>query len=223
MAAGGAYPTVRDSKTVSKAIRHLKRDPILAEIIKTSPGKFEITQYTSKYQALIEAIIAQQLSGHSAGAISKRFKAMHGAVDDGDGDGDNVASAYPKPSDVAETSHSELRKTGLSIRKAECIREISQMIRGRHIRLENTARMSDDQIIEMLTQVRGVGRWTAEIFLMFGLGRANVLPAGDLGLRKGVMMFYDLPEMPSEDTVRKMAEKWRPYRTIATWYIWKAQ
>lgn len=203
--------TVWDAKTVSKATKHLKKDPILAHIIKTSPTKFKITPATSRYRALIETIIAQQLSGHSARAISQRFKTMYGA------------STYPKPSDVAETSHSELKKTGLSIRKAECIKEISQMIKDKRVRLDNIAKMSDEQIIETLTQIRGVGRWTAEIFLMFGLGRTDVLPAGDLGLRKGVMKFYDFTKMPSEDTVREMAEKWRPYRTIATWYIWKSQ
>jgi len=97
------------------------------------------------------------------------------------------------------------------------------MIEAGHIRLDRAGRMSDDEITEMLTQVKGVGRWTAEIFLMFGLGRMDVLPAGDLGLRKGVMLFYGLPDMPSEDDVRRIAEGWRPYRTVATWYIWKAQ
>jgi DNA-3-methyladenine glycosylase II len=82
--------------------------------------------------------------------------------------------------------------------------------------------MSDQEVIERLTQVKGIGRWTAEMFLIFSLGRLDVLPVGDLGLRKGVQRLYSLSELPQKDQIERLAEKWRPYRTVATWYIWKS-
>lgn len=197
-------------RAVPHARRRLQRDPVLAKVIKMVPAGIDIRPSRNRYRSLVEAIITQQLSGHSAGAISKRFRALYDAP-------------YPRPADVLGTPDSRLRETGLSVRKAECIKKISEMIEAGRIRLDRAGRMSDDEVTEMLTQVKGVGRWTAEIFLMFGLGRMDVLPAGDLGLRKGVMLFYGLPDMPSEDDVRRIAEGWRPYRTVATWYIWKAQ
>ena len=210
MTADDTHPAALDPKKMSRAKRHLKKDHTLAKVIKMAPGAFDITPSADKYQAITKAIITQQLSGHSAGAISSRFKALY-------------KTPYPRPDDVAKTPHSKLKKTGLSIRKAECIKDVSQMIVDGQISLEKAAEMPDEEIIKMLTQVRGIGRWTAEVFLMFGLGRMDVLPAGDLGLRKGIMKFYNLAEMPSEDMVREIAKAWSPYRTMATWYIWKAQ
>lgn len=196
---------------IAEALKHLRSDPVIAEIIDNVPQKFAMRIIRNKYRALVEAIITQQLSGHSASAISNRFKELYDAP------------PYPKPADVLATPDAMLKKTGLSVRKVECIKEISQRINDRQIKLENTNKMSDMAICDMLTETKGIGRWTAEMFLIFGLGRTDVLPVGDLGLRKGVRIFYNLQEMPSEETVEKIAEKWRPYRTIATWYIWKAQ
>lgn len=195
---------------ITNALKHLRKDPVLAEIINNAPRKFEIKTSRNKYRALVEAIITQQLSGNSASAISTRFKALYN-------------TPYPKPEDVVATPNYKLKKTGLSIRKVECIKELSQRIKKGQIKLENTNKMSDAEINNMLTEIKGIGRWTVEIFLIFGLGRTDVLPVGDLGLRKGIKIFYNLQEMPSEDIVEKIAEKWRPFRTIATWYIWKAQ
>ena len=195
---------------MESALRHLQRDTVLNRVMKSVSIEFDIKPSRNRYRSIIEAIITQQLSGSSAGAISKRFRSMYD-------------KPYPRPSDVAATPHARLKATGLSVRKAYCIREISQMIDSGQIPLDKTCRMQDDQIMQMLTEVKGIGRWTVEIFLMFGLGRPDVLPVGDLGLRKGVKIFYGLSEMPSEDQVEKIAEAWRPYRSIATWYIWKAQ
>lgn len=180
---------------------------MLGGIIDTISVEFDIKPSRNRYRALVEAIITQQLSGSSAGVISKRFRSIY-------------QGAYPRPADVAATSHARLKSTGLSVRKVQCILEISQMIHGGQIPLGQTGRMSDEQ---MLTQVKGVGRWTVEIFLMFGLGRPDVLPVGDLGLRKGIRKFYKISDMPSEDRMEKVAEAWHPYRSIATWYICKAQ
>ena len=196
---------------ISEARAHLRgADPVLAGVIDMVPATFDIKPSRNRYGALVNAIITQQLSGHSARAISGRFTAMYDAP-------------HPRPADVIATPDSRLRETGLSVRKAETIKEVSVMIEDGRLRLERTGRMTDDQIKDTLTEVKGIGRWTAEMFMIFGLGRADVLPVGDLGLRKGVMRFYRLRGMPSEDRVEEIAEAWRPYRTVATWYIWKAQ
>lgn len=199
------------TSTISEALRHLRSsDPVLAGVMDAVPEKFGMAPSRNRYASLVEAIVTQQLSGRSARAISGRFRKLYDAP-------------YPKPADVLATPSPILRRAGLSVRKVECIKEISQMIEDGRIRLNKTGRMSDEEIKEMLIQVRGVGRWTVEIFLMFGLGRMDVLPVGDLGLRKGVRRFYNLPKMPSEDEVERIGKRWRPYRTVATWYIWKAQ
>ena len=200
------------SKTnITRALKHLRKDPILAKAIDGTSIKFEIKITRNKYRALTKAIITQQLSSHSANAISERFKALYNTP------------TYPEPIDVAATPKSKLRRVGLSDKKIECIKEVSRRIKNGHLVLDQTGDMPDNVIIDMLTEIKGIGRWTAEIFLIFGLGRKDVLPVGDLGLRKGIKIFYNLSEMPSIETVETIAEKWRPYRTIATWYIWKAQ
>ncbi len=199
------------SKTdITYALKHLRKDPILAKIIDNTSIEFEIKVTRNKYRALTKAIITQQLSSHSANAISERFKSLYN-------------TPYPKPIDVVATSNSKLKRTGLSDRKIECIKEVSKRIKDGRLKLDHTSKMPDDIVIDMLTEIKGIGRWTAEIFLIFGLGRKDVLPVGDLGLRKGIKLFYNLSDMPSTEIVETIAERWRPYRTIATWYIWKAQ
>lgn len=198
------------NSSTSEMLRHLRRDPVLARVIDEVSIEFDIKPSRNRYRSLVESIITQQLSGHSAAAISTRFKELY-------------TSRYPRPADVACTPDSRLRESGLSWRKIECIKEISRRIDAREVRLDKLVGMSDGEIMDTLTQVRGIGRWTAEIFMIFGLGRVDVLPAGDLGLRKGIKIFYAMSEMPSEDEVERIARMWRPYRTVATWYIWKAQ
>lgn len=211
MVAAATVTTAANNATITtEALRHLRRDPILARVIDMVPTKFEIKPSRNRYRSLIESIITQQLSGHSAAAISTRFKGLY-------------ALRYPRPADVVNTPDSKLRESGLSWRKIECIKEISKKIDAHEIRLDRLNSMPDEEIIDTLVQVRGIGRWTAEIFMIFGLGRVDVLPVGDLGLRKGVKIFYSMSEMPSEDEVKEIAHGWSPYRTVATWYIWKAQ
>jgi len=106
--------------------------------------------------------------------------------------------------------------------KVKYIKELAKFIKTKKLKLRSISKLSDEEIISQLTQVKGIGRWTAEMFLMFSLGRQDVLPVGDLGLKKGIKLLFSLPELPNEDTMYKLAEPWRPYRSIATWYIWKS-
>jgi len=193
---------------MSTAIKVLKKDPKLARIIEVV-GKYQITTTSNYFESLIEVIITQQLAGSAAKAISKRFRSLYG-------------KKFPKPADVLKTSDSKLRKTGLSGMKVKYIKDLSKNIESKKLKLRSLSKLSDDEIVEQLTQVKGIGRWTAEMFLIFSLGRMDVLPVGDLGLKKGVQLLNSSTKLPTPDEIEELAEKWRPYRTVATWYLWKS-
>ena len=190
------------------AIKHLKKHRRLSKVIDRI-GEYEIRITKNKFESLVEAIITQQLSGSAAKSISTRFRSIYN-------------KRFPKPIDVIETPNSKLRKTGLSKMKVEYIKEISKKIVSRELQLQKLPKLSDAEVVDELTKIRGVGKWTAEMFLIFTLGRMDVLPVGDLGLKKGIQKLYSLNELPTDKKMFKTAEKWRPYRTIATWYLWKS-
>ncbi len=190
-----------------RAIKFLKKDPKLANIIE-SVGTYKISLIENPYESLVEAIITQQLSGKAAKSISSRFRSLY--------------KKYPKPSDVLKTPDSKLQKAGLSKMKISYIKDLSNRIEAKELRLKALHEMSDDQVVAELTKVKGIGRWTAEMFLIFSLGREDVLPVGDLGLKKGIQRLYSLKEIPEEKQIEELAERWRPYRTVATWYLWKS-
>jgi DNA-3-methyladenine glycosylase II len=189
------------------ATQFLKKDPDLAKIIR-SVGPYNIILEKNPYRSLVEAIITQQLSGKAAESISARFK--------------NIYKRYPKPEDILKTPASKLQNAGLSRMKISYIRDLSKKIIDGQIRFRTFRKMSDDEIVSELTQISGIGRWTAHMFLIFCLGRQDILPVGDLGLRKGIQRLYCLPEIPKDRQIEEIAEKWRPYRTAATWYLWKS-
>lgn len=189
------------------AIRYLKRDSKLAKII-TEIGEYKISLTKNPYESLVEAIITQQLSGKAAESISKRFK--------------NLFGKFPKPADVLKIPDSRLRSAGLSTMKVRYIKDLSKRIVSKDLNITSLKNLSDEDVILQLTQVKGIGRWTAEMFLIFSLGRQDVLPVGDLGLKKGIQRLYRLSDLPNEDKIAQIAQKWKPYRTIATWYIWKS-
>ena len=190
-----------------KAIKFLKKDPKLAKIIQ-QVGKYEIRLVKNPYRSLINAIITQQLSGAAADSISKKFQKLY--------------QRYPRPIDVIDTSDFKLRSAGLSRMKVICIKDLSEKIHSKKLRINSLKDRSDEEVITHLIQVKGIGRWTAEMFLIFSLGRLDVLPVGDLGLKKGIQRLYSMPELPQKEEIEEIAENWRPYRTVATWYIWKS-
>ncbi len=190
-----------------QAVKFLKKDPKLAKIIKYV-GSYEISLMKNPYESLVEAIITQQLSGKAAESISKRFRKLF--------------ARFPKPADVIKMPDSRLRSAGLSGMKVKYIKDLSEKIESKELKIRSLKNMADEEVIIQLTQVKGVGRWTAEMFLIFSLGRLDVLPVGDLGLKKGIQRMYSMPDLPEKDKIEDLAEKWRPYRTVATWYIWKS-
>ena len=194
--------------SIDLAIRHLKKDRKLAKVI-TIVGDYQLKTTRNRYESLIEAIITQQLSGSAASSISKKFRALY-------------SSRFPKPVDVVKTPRIKLRKTGLSKMKIEYIKGLSKKIESKELRINSLSKLEDEEIIIELTKVKGIGRWTAEMFLIFTLGRMDVLPVGDLGLKKGIQVLNSMQELPNEAEMIKTAEKWRPYRTVATWYLWKS-
>lgn len=193
---------------MSAPLDHLRKDRKLAKVIDRI-GEFNLSLTKNPYESLVEAIITQQLSAKAADSISTKFRAIYGK--------------FPKPSDVMETSDAKLRKAGLSYMKVSYIKDLSKKVESKEIRLSYMKNLSDEEIIVQLTQVKGIGRWTAEMFLIFSLGRLDVLPVGDLGLRKGIKNLYSLEELPEKEQIERIAEKWRPYRSMATWYLWRSQ
>jgi len=186
----------------------LRRDSKLSKVIK-QVGDYEIKISRNRFESLVEAIITQQLSGAAAKSISTKFCSLYSA-------------RFPRPADVLATSDSKLKKAGLSSMKRAYIKDLAKKIEHKQVRLNIISKMSDEEVIAELTKIKGIGRWTAEMFLIFSLGRLDVLPVGDLGLQKGVQLLYGLSYLPSGIEIRKIAEKWRPYRTVATWYLWKS-
>lgn len=201
------YSKHLSSELSEKAVKFLKKDPKLAKII-SQVGRYEISLVKNPYRSLIDAIITQQLSGAAADSISKKFQKLY--------------HRYPKPIDVINTSDSKLRSTGLSKMKVTYIKDLSEKIESKELRIRSLKDKSDEEAISHLTQVKGIGRWTAEMFLIFSLGRLDVLPVGDLGLKKGIQRLYCMPDLPKKEQIENIAESWRPYRTVATWYIWKS-
>jgi DNA-3-methyladenine glycosylase II len=162
----------------------------------------------SHFAELVRAICYQQLAGAAARTIHGRLEAAL--------DGD------PTPESVLALPVETLRAAGLSANKAASIRDLSEKVLAGDVELDRVARLSDDEIVRELTLVRGIGRWTAEMFLMFQLGRLDVWPVDDLGVRKGYAAIHDLAEMPSARALEPLGEPLRPYRSLAAWYCWRA-
>ncbi len=193
--------------TAQHAIRFLKQDQKLAKIIDLV-GDFEIKRRNNHFATLVEAIISQQLAGAAADAILRRFKKLY--------------PRFPKPIQVLNTKNSKLRSVGLSKMKVRYLKDLAKKIESGDLKIRTLSKMGDEEIIAQLTQVKGIGRWTAEMFLIFSCERLDVLPVGDLGLRKGVQLVFSLPDLPKPKEVEEIGMRWKPYRSVATWYLWKS-
>ena len=194
---------------IKKAVVALKKsDPELTTLLDT----FEIEDWTPEtnyFKSLTRAIIFQQLSGKAAKTISGRFIALYDGKD------------YPSPEDVLKTNHETLRSVGLSNAKVQYIKNISEAFLNETVDHAHLDSLSDKEIMAQLVSIKGVGPWTAQMFLMFTLNRSDVFPTGDLGVQKGFQQYFKLAELPTPVAMEKRAEKWKPYRTIAALYFWK--
>ena len=196
------------------AVAHVRAsDPKLARVIDAvGPLRMELQKTSSVFFALSEAIVYQQLNGKAAATIFGRVCALYPNSRGG-----------PPPAGILRTPDAKLRGAGLSAAKLLALRDLARRTESGEVpSLAALRRMDDDAVVESLTQVRGIGRWTAEMFLMFRLGRPDVLPAEDYGVRKGFATVYKKRELPLRKQLEKHAERWKPYRSVASWYLWRA-
>jgi len=188
-----------------------QKDSKLGLIIK-SIGEYSIEKHSNPFESLLHSIISQQLSGKSANAIYKRFLNYYGGT---------ISTTTTE--EIISTPPEILRtEIGLSFRKIEYIKNLSLRISDKRLNLYLLPEMSDEGIVTELVKVKGIGRWTAEMFLIFCLGREDVIPTGDLGIRKAIKILYNLPQLPTPSSILNISLQWKPYRSIATWYLWKS-
>ncbi len=161
------------------------------------------------YQALLRAVVGQQLSTKAAHSINEKLVATLGG-------------GVPSPKKILEADPQDLRDAGLSWPKVSYVRDLAEHVDDDELDLAKIAELGDEEVVEELTRVKGVGRWTAEMFLIFHLGRPDVLPVGDLGIRKAAQLAYELEELPEPEELEQIAEPWRPHRTLACLYLWRS-
>jgi len=187
----------------------MRRDPVLAPIIKKYGAcGIKTGRESDVFCGLVEAIVSQQLSTRAAATIYGRLRAL---LPDG---------ATPTPEALSQLSDESLRGVGLSRQKLGYMRDLSRRMLDGSINIAALQGMSDDRIVEELTKIKGIGRWTVEMLLIFRLTRPDVFPAGDLGIVKAVQKAYNLRKTPDVKRLHAIAERWRPYRSVASWYLW---
>ena len=195
--------------SVRCAQRHLKKsDPVMRRLIE-AVGPFTLRLDRDRFRMLVRSIISQQISGKAAQSIRKRLEAL-------------VAPEKISPHNLAALSVAELRSAGVSPQKAGYLHDLAAKVDSKTVRLHRIARMSDDEVIAELVQVKGIGVWTAQMCLMFSLGRLDVFPHDDLGIRAALKNLYGLSDLPDKQTSIEIARPWRPYATIASWYCWRS-
>lgn len=193
---------------MQEAIQHLTTsDPVLARIIERV-GAYRIEFREPGFEALTKAIVYQQLSGRVASVIFARLV--------------KAAGDPLTPESVLKLRPQRMRTLGLSKQKTAYIRDLARHVRSGELEFSTLAGLSDDEVITKLTAVKGIGAWTAHMFLIFALQRTNVLPVGDLGIRAAIRKAYELAEMPKPGEVVELARRWHPYCTVASWYLWRS-
>ena len=206
-------PTPSPCFDLAEATKHLaERDECLKLLIaETVPFQMDQDPLQSPYEALLEAIAYQSISGKAAATIYGRIKAL------------SATGRAPTPQEMLKLQTRVLRKAGLSGAKVLAMKDLAKKtIEGVVPTLEQAEKLSDDELVERLVSVRGIGAWTVEMFLIFRLGRPDVLPIHDLGVKKGWSVAYGKKHMPKPKELLAFGERWRPYRTVASWYLWRA-
>lgn len=196
-----------DATSIESALKHLKKDKNIAELIKEFP-KPVLNVGNNYFKSLTRSIIYQQLSGKAAGSIEKKFLALFG-------------KKKMKPEMVLELSDAQFKSAGVSAQKMKYLRDLADKFLDKTVDPKNFHKMSDQEIREHLVSVKGIGVWTADMFLMFTLNRLDVLPTGDLGIQKGFKIVYKMKKLPDSKKMQKIAKEWEPFRTVASLYLWK--
>lgn len=190
----------------------IKKDKRLGQLIeRAGPFALEIEHMQTPFDSLAEAIIYQQLTGKAAATILSRIRALF------------PHSRFPTPDDILKIPEDALRGAGASRAKIAALKDLAEKTKtGMVPSLSEMERLSDEELVRALVAIRGIGRWTVEMMLIFRLGRPDVFPSTDYGIRKGFGLTYRIPDLPLPKYIEEYAERWRPYRTIASWYLWRA-
>lgn len=210
---------IASKDTLATAAKHLaKNDAVFQKIIATSPT-CTISPHANYYQELVESIISQQLSVKAARSILNKFLELFG-----EGPGIRRSAKFPEPQQILDKSVEELRTAGLSNAKASYVRDLAQHVLDKKLKLETLNALSNSDVVRELTAVKGIGEWTSHMFLMFAMGRLDILAVGDLGIKNGIRALYGLDHLPTPSEVQELALKnnWHPYESVACWYIWQS-
>ncbi len=198
-----------DPDLVRQGVGHLRRhDPVLRTVI-DQVGPFALRLQGARFPMLVRSILSLQISGKAARSIEIRLR-------------DRLRPRRVTPESILELTPDELRSVGVSPQKARSLHDLASRVAEGDVRLARMARMTDDEVIADLIQVRGIGVWTAQMFLMFSLGRPDVFPHDDFGIRSALKRLHGLPDLPDRQTAQQLARPWRPYATIASWYCWRS-
>jgi DNA-3-methyladenine glycosylase II len=197
--------------SVEAALAHLHgADKKLGAVI-DRVGSYNAPRRDDPYAALVRAILFQQLAGAAANAIQKRFFALYGSE-----------TKPPAPHQILETTDEQFRAAGISRQKMGYLRDLAAHVADGRLLLDELPALEDTEVIARITAVKGLGEWSAHMFLMFHLGRPDVLPVGDLGVRNGMRLTYELPEVPTPKQALEIGAPWAPYRSVGSWYMWRA-
>jgi DNA-3-methyladenine glycosylase II len=202
----------RLSETLARtAADHLASHDVILRPIIQRIGLCTIRPNTNYYEELVDAIISQQLSVYAARSIENKFRNLFGGI-------------FPSPASILLTEIETLRGIGFSRAKATYVLDLAKHITDGNVKFDHLDALSNDEVIEQLTAVKGIGVWTAHMFLMFCMGRTDILPVGDLGIRNGIRKLYDLQELPTPSQIQEVAQghHWHPYESIASWYVWQS-
>jgi DNA-3-methyladenine glycosylase II len=188
--------------------RHFKRtDPVIADVIKRV-GPYTLRPHRNRFKLLVRSIISQQISVAAAVTIRERLERL-------------VEPHGIRPEVIARLSIDEMRTAGISRQKAGYLHDLAEKCRDGTVRLDRLGRMSDEKVVEELIQVKGIGRWSAQMFLIFALGRPDIFPHDDLGLRSALSRLYKLDRLPNREESLAIGARWRPYASIGSWYCWR--
>jgi DNA-3-methyladenine glycosylase II len=198
-----------DSNEIQRAVRHLRTaDPVMRDLMKKA-GPFTLKPRRDRFHTLVGSIISQQISGKAADSIRMRLKSR-------------VAPDRISAESLLRLSPEELRQVGVSPQKAKYLHDLAERVATGSLQLNKLARLTDEQVIEALIQVKGIGVWTAQMFLIFSLGRLDVFPHDDLGVRVAIRNLYGLDDLPDRHISHRIAEPWRPYASVGAWYCWRS-
>jgi len=194
---------------IDDALNHLRaRDPVMRALI-DQVGPFRLRTERNRFQMLVRSILSQQISTKAARSIRLRVEAI-------------VAPETPSAENLIRVEEDRLREAGVSPQKLSYLRDLCEHVLDDRLELRQIGRLSDERVVESLIRVKGIGRWTAQMFLIFSLGRLDVLPHGDVGIQNAVQQLYGLDSRPDRESIEAIAEPWRPFSSVACWFCWRS-